>query len=71
MAESNAIVVSNNLLGYRITDDLIELAIGGALDEVHTHILDRIFNENKEKIIGVYFSDRDYPIVTKKENCLS
>ena len=31
MAESNAIVVSNNLLGYRITDDLIELAIGGAL----------------------------------------
>ena len=25
--ESNAIVVSNNLLGYRITDDLIELAI--------------------------------------------
>ena len=25
---------------------------------------------NKEKIIGVYFSDRDYPIVTKKENWL-
>lgn len=48
MAESNVIVVSNNLLGYRITDDLIELAIGGALDEVHTHILDRIFNQNKD-----------------------
>ena len=25
---------------------------------------------NKEKIIGVYFSDIDYPIVTKKENWL-